>query len=1348
MFKKNNLRIISIIVLLAFTLTYGLPTQQVAYAQQMPGRTTQSIAELQKAANQKKLDKPKTETQLGNYVEELCILYENLKQAVKQQEKEQIKQEIQRFKKVVEEVQQVTNNEFIEIEKTTQGLQAKDAQERYRNYKNEFHTKIKDLDVLLDTMYEAVESGTELDKIVDKIGQWVYPEREHQPIDELPHNKINMDSSAPNNFENRFFVKVNYSMEVGEELLKLPIDADLAETKEVFFAPEIVELADRLGTPLAMYEYVKNNIHFRPYYGSRKGAIGTLEQKSGNAFDQASLLLAMLRYKGIPSRYKRGVVEVSIEKAMGWTGAETPEAAVKILGSLGIPTVGITSDGKISAVRLEHIWIEAYLPYELYRGVGEGKGQKVWVPLDPSFKQYELMKGLSISSIIGLHEEQYDNLRGKTIMSLEDHSILRVDVDDMQHDFEDAEKILENYLKQNGYEDATLEEVFGGKRILPEHLGLLPIRLPYKTVSVLDEFQEIPNEFVDTITFSIGGESPFEPDFTGSEDFIYKIPASDAYGKKITLSWAPATSEDESIINYYGDIFKTPAYLVKMKPQLKIDGHIVAEGKSVGLGYQQEFKIQFQSIGILDTPVINTVTVGGFYNVGLNYGNVSEAEIRQIYEKIESLKTTINETNIYTDEAMGEILNAIAKSYFAQLDLYDMLLSGQYNVETNRLLSAAITGYNIHVKYMFRSPVEINEGSMYIDVDRDIKGVVSRDGKSSTESEYMFISGVYSSAMEHRIFEQMTGVPAVSTIKIFEEANERGVPLYTINQENIHDLLPKLEVGDATRRDIQDAVNANRFVMIPQRNIQYYDWNGIGYLIFEPETGAAAYMISGGIAGGAMSAEEVLSRYVDYVLTGLIGMVLYELAEIILVALLPGGWVTGIIWGVRILMVGFAIRNALTLFSLYQATGDPLYLQEMLIQLSAICTLGLIRKGPMKDFFAETAALKDAVLALKKSGVSTQTALNLLKTYGIGKVNQVKEVVGTFQRYGFTENQLMRLSKSFDPHHIAIIDNTCARIGIVTSAEAEHILILFKEPGTITQATSLSGNIINLHKTGISPSQYSQYGIAGMSGVTSTAKAIDQGITLFNIKRLLDLGIKSTEYEHRGIGSPIAAEATIHFSRAAFFPMPMFAQQIDKAVQPLGISTEYFQQMKMKLAIQLTENEKNIMRKVRESIEVPQETTIFQKVIHQTDIENYMKEKEPYKEIGGFVTRAQDTKHLGTLHQVYESLRLDYDETPFKPDTDPYYGVIRFTTEDTDYIQIPYGPAMGGASSYPDPFTGHGFIKSMNGDMIPEYKIDPYVEPMEGAVLFKVNSQTGEETLIGIYNGERFIAPNAYNQKQ
>lgn len=52
--------------------------------------------------------------------------------------------------------------------------------------------------------------------------------------------------------------------------------------------------------------------------------------------------------------------------------------------------------------------------------------------------------------------------------------------------------------------------------------------------------------------------------------------------------------------------------------------------------------------------------------------------------------------------------------------------------------------------------------------------------------------------------------------------------------------------------DIQNAVSAGKAVTVSKTNITDNGWTGCGYIVINPETGAGAYMISGGLNGAAV----------------------------------------------------------------------------------------------------------------------------------------------------------------------------------------------------------------------------------------------------------------------------------------------------------------------------------------------------------------------------------------------------------------------------------------------------------------------------------------------------------------
>jgi len=72
----------------------------------------------------------------------------------------------------------------------------------------------------------------------------------------------------------------------------------------------------------------------------------------------------------------------------------------------------------------------------------------------------------------------------------------------------------------------------------------------------------------------------------------------------------------------YGGITNVPAYLVEMKPVLRVEGEAVATGAPVTLGETQQFVMEFIAPGGERDRITNDITVGAYYAVGLDLGKV------------------------------------------------------------------------------------------------------------------------------------------------------------------------------------------------------------------------------------------------------------------------------------------------------------------------------------------------------------------------------------------------------------------------------------------------------------------------------------------------------------------------------------------------------------------------------------------------------------------------------------------------------------------------------------------------------------------------------------------------------
>jgi hypothetical protein len=236
--------------------------------------------------------------------------------------------------------------------------------------------------------------------VLDEIKEMVDAERPYNTLaGELPFRNITNDDIA---YEKYVATDVNnYEPEktnLEQSNLEVTNDTLINDTMRSEFAD--------LTSVLDVYQYIRNNYIPEFYYGSRKGAIGTFEEKSGNDYDMASLLIGVLRDRNIPARYIRSKIEITADQAMEWTATDNINVALRILSALGIPTTGLTSDGEIVAVRLEHVWVEAYVPYTDYRGAGNGSGDSLWIPLDVSFKELYLNDGLDLASMTDYRNDE------------------------------------------------------------------------------------------------------------------------------------------------------------------------------------------------------------------------------------------------------------------------------------------------------------------------------------------------------------------------------------------------------------------------------------------------------------------------------------------------------------------------------------------------------------------------------------------------------------------------------------------------------------------------------------------------------------------------------------------------------------------------------------------------------------------------------------------------------------------------------------------------------------------------------------------------------------------------------
>jgi len=252
-------------------------------------------------------------------------------------------------------------------------------------------------------------------------------------------------------------------------------------------------------------------------------------------------------------------------------------------------------------------------------------------------------------------------------------------------------------------------------------------------------------------------------------------------------------------------------------------------------------------------------------------------------------------------------------------------------------------------------------------MDRVFHYSLEKSGDKQKTKQFNLTIGMNSSALEHSVPEQLfstTANPAeaVSAVKALSIANSQGIPIYQVNQQNIATILPNLQLDAGTISDIQNAVNAGKEVTVQQREIDFQGRMVAGYLIIDPETGAGAYMISGGSNGAY-----ILLLWASIMLIGVI------IALSAATLLTPAGALFISVFSSLLLSIIGTIGNMIIATNLGgQTSVDPLYVLKQITNIIAQNTLGagltslLIGAGgvPMGVLLFYTAIIIGAMIAI------------------------------------------------------------------------------------------------------------------------------------------------------------------------------------------------------------------------------------------------------------------------------------------------------------------------------------------------------------------------------------------------
>jgi hypothetical protein len=256
--------------------------------------------------------------------------------------------------------------------------------------------------------------------------------------------------------------------------------------------------------------------------------------------------------------------------------------------------------------------------------------------------------------------------------------------------------------------------------------------------------------------------------------------------------------------------------------------------------------------------VEHQVSAGTFAAVGLDLQRVTREGLEARRQKLNATRTDIGVRDLNFDDMMGETLHLNAQTYFFQVETTNRITANGLNVVSLKRPAEMLATFAPSFAFVFGAATTVTRSGMNVDVRRYIVSVSSREGNREREVDYMFATGSFASAAEHTVFEYLQTARSVSAIQLIAEASNRGIPVYSIDAVNAGTLLPQLRVSSAVLADVRNAVATGKQVLIPRDELTFFQWRGSGYIVLEPDTGAAGYMISGGLAGGGTAEDSSL----------------------------------------------------------------------------------------------------------------------------------------------------------------------------------------------------------------------------------------------------------------------------------------------------------------------------------------------------------------------------------------------------------------------------------------------------------------------------------------------------------
>jgi pimeloyl-ACP methyl ester carboxylesterase len=380
-------------------------------------------------------------------------------------------------------------------------------------------------------------------------------------------------------------------------------------------------------------------------------------------------------------------------------------------------------------------------------------------------------------------------------------------------------------------------------------MKILPAGMQFTEIKITNEYTTIPDELKHKVRFIAKNSQ-------NSELLNVELDTFKLSNQPVAITYEPETVEDQEIIDSYGGLDNTPAYLVRLRPVLKINNERIIVAQD-GLPMGSEYALTIDLVSPQGTETItNSMITGNLTVIGITAGRAAQS----------------SELSVQGEKDAERLLYESAQHYIDRWNKAEDELASLLHLSVARPLPTVVTlGGMIDVTYLLDMPHGFTWKGVYIDADhRSIETVTRTQSTDDRQKLFMQLASLQGSILENRIFEDDFKVESISTAKLMQLCTSNSVlctQILTIDKTSVDAILPTLYFDDNIKVDILNAVNQNFSIRIPQSDITYHDWTGTGYIKENLDTGESGWMLSGMIAGGCPVDAQWLNQHYQEILS-------------------------------------------------------------------------------------------------------------------------------------------------------------------------------------------------------------------------------------------------------------------------------------------------------------------------------------------------------------------------------------------------------------------------------------------------------------------------------------------------